>query len=170
MFLDRDGVLNEAVVRNGVPHSPLTLEALRIYPEAPADLARLKRAGFDLIMTTNQPNVARGIQSRETVDAMNAHIASELNLDDVRVCYHDDADGCICRKPLPGLLTSPPPHDLRNSFLVGDRWRDVEAGHRAGCRTVFIDRGYSERRPQADHSVGSLREAVDWILKISERE
>ncbi len=169
VFLDRDGVLNEVTIRDGRPHPPQSLTDLTIYPDVPGSLTRLKQAGFALVMVTNQPDVARGAQTRKVVEAMNAYLSTALPLDEVRVCYHDDADGCVCRKPLPGLLTATPRYDLPNSFMVGDRWRDVEAGQKAGCRTVFIDRGYAERRPVADADVRSLSEAVDWILQRNEK-
>jgi D-glycero-D-manno-heptose 1,7-bisphosphate phosphatase len=94
-----------------------------------------------------------------------------LPVDEIRTCYHDDADQCCCRKPAPGmLLEAALAHnlDLSASFILGDRWRDVEAGLRAGCRTVFLDRGYRERRPVRAHGVvGSVPEAVAWILSCT---
>lgn len=164
MFLDRDGVLNEPNIRGGLPYPPSTLNELVIYKDARASLDRLKAAGFKLVVVTNQPDVARGGQTRQMVDLLNAKLAEELPLDEIRVCFHDDADRCCCRKPKPGLLTAAPCYDLNRSFVVGDRWRDVEAGVNAGCCTIFIDRGYAERRPTADANVHSLTEAVDWIL------
>ena len=169
VFLDRDGVLSEVVVRDGRPYPPPRLEDLRIYPDVRDSLRRLKDAGFVLVVVTNQPDVARGTQSRETVEAMNARLADALPLDEIRVCYHDDADDCDCRKPKPGLLTAQPDYDRSRSFMVGDRWRDVEAGRRAGCRTVLIDRGYAEPSVPPDARVGSLTEAVDWILQRTEQ-
>jgi len=168
VFLDRDGVLNEPIVQDGRPYPPDTLDQLVIYPEVPESLLRLKLLGFSLVVVSNQPDVARGTQKREAVEVLNASLTAKLPLDEVRVCYHDDSDGCSCRKPLPGLLTAEPHYDLARSFMVGDRWRDVEAGLNAGCQTVFIDRGYDERQPQADRRVKSLSEAVDWILERSE--
>ena len=168
VFLDRDGVLNAVIVRDGRPHPPRGLNELTIYPDVPGGLARLKRAGFSLVVVTNQPDVARGAQTRDGVDALNAHLKSALPLDEVRVCFHDDADGCSCRKPLPGLLTAAPLYDLARSFMVGDRWRDIEAGQHAGCRTVFIDREYNERVTKADARVRSFAEAVEWILQKDE--
>jgi D-glycero-D-manno-heptose 1,7-bisphosphate phosphatase len=164
VFLDRDGVLNEPVVRAGRPHPPSCLEELVLYPDVPESLARLKAAGFSLVVVTNQPDVARGTQTKQGVEQLNAAICAQLPLDDVRVCYHDDDDNCGCRKPRPGLLTAAPRYDLNRSFMIGDRWRDVEAGTRAGCRTILIDRGYAERRAVADAHVRSLSAAVDWIL------
>lgn len=168
MFLDRDGVLNEAVVRAGKPYPPSGVDELTIYPEAASALRRLRDAGFALVVVTNQPDVARGTQTRAAVDAINSELRRCLPLDEIRVCYHDDADACDCRKPKPGLLTAAPVHDLARSFMVGDRWRDIEAGQRAGCRTVFIERDYHERQPTADAHVRSLSEAAAWILARAE--
>lgn len=170
VFLDRDGVLNRAVVRDGKPYPPSSVDALEILPDVPAALARLKQAGYRLVVVTNQPDVARGEQDRRVVDAINAALLASLPLDEVRVCYHDDRDGCACRKPKPGLLLQPPDHDLSRSVMVGDRWRDVEAGHRARVRaTVLIERGYDEPCPiEPDVRVGSLAEATDWILRLDQ--
>ena len=165
VFLDRDGVLTQVTVRDGHPYPPQSLNDLTIYADVDDSLSRLKKAGFALVVVTNQPDVARGTQSREAVEAMHAHLLATLPLDEIRVCYHDDADGCACRKPKPGLLTAAPHHDLPRSFIVGDRWRDVDAGRHAGCRTVFIDRGYAEQSSAPDARVRSLTEAVDWILQ-----
>jgi D-glycero-D-manno-heptose 1,7-bisphosphate phosphatase len=171
VFLDRDGVINAATIRNGKPYPPATLAELEILPGVPGALARLRDAGFRLIVVTNQPDVARGTQSRAVVDAMHARLAALLPLDEFRVCPHDDGDGCACRKPKSGLLEAAARDggvSLAGSFMVGDRWRDVEAGRNAGCTTVFIDCDYREQRPDgADATVGSLPEAVDWILSRS---
>jgi D-glycero-D-manno-heptose 1,7-bisphosphate phosphatase len=166
VFLDRDGVLNRAVIRDGKPYPPASLDALEIPGEVDQALARLKAAGYRLVVVTNQPDVARGSVDRGVVESINAALAARLPLDEIRVCYHDDRDGCACRKPLPGLLLQQPAHDLRRSVMIGDRWRDIEAGRRANVgATVLIERGYEEQchvRPDAE--VTSLSEAVDWIL------
>jgi transaldolase len=166
VFLDRDGVLNTAVVRDGKPYPPASVDDLVIAPDAVQALRRLRAAGYRLVVVTNQPDVARGTQRREVVEGINAALAAALPLDEIRVCYHDDRDGCACRKPAPGLLTQSPEHDLARSVMVGDRWRDVEAGRRAGVgASILIDREYAEP-PGADPDVRvrSLTEAVDWIL------
>lgn len=169
VFLDRDGVLNRALVRDSKPYPPASLEELEILPGVPEALVKLKAAGFLLLVVTNQPDVAKGTQSRETVEAMNARLRAELPLDDILVCYHVDADRCACRKPATGLLDQAAAQyslDLRACYLIGDRWRDIDAGHRAGCRTILIDYGYQERGPEnePDARVGSLSEAAAWIL------
>ena len=169
VFLDRDGVLARALVRDGKAYAPVTPDELEIESEAPAALAELKAAGFLLVVVTNQPDVARGITRREDVEKMHARMRAALPVDAVFVCYHDDRAGCDCRKPKPGmLLAASATHDvdLAGSFMVGDRWRDVDAGASAGCRTVWIDRGYNEREP--DHAPGArvatLAAAARWIL------
>ena len=168
VFLDRDGVINRAIVRHGKPYPPASVEETEIPEEVPAALARLKEAGYRIVVVTNQPDVARGDQQREVVEAINAALAARLPLDEFRVCYHDDADGCSCRKPQPGLLLQTPVRDVARSVMVGDRWRDVEAGRRAGVRaTVLIERGYHEPcRMEPDARVRSLDEAVSWILRL----
>lgn len=170
VFLDRDGVINRSVVRDGKPFSPSSVDEVEIMPDVPVALERLSEAGFLLICVTNQPDVARGKQSREVVEAIHDVLLKSLPLDEILVCYHDDSDGCQCRKPLPGMLLSAAERfsiELEESFMIGDRWRDIEAGRNAGCRTVLIDYGYDERvsiKPP-DVKVGLLSEAADWILK-----
>jgi len=168
VFLDRDGVINRAVVQDGKPFPPRSVTELEVLPDAKDALLRLRDAGYMLIVVTNQPDVARGTQSRSQVEEINARLASELAIDEFMVCYHDDAAGCACRKPSPGgLLDAAERHqvDLTKSYIVGDRWRDVEAGQRAGCTPFFIDYGYSEREPQPPFlRVRSLAEAAEQIV------
>lgn len=168
VFLDRDGVLNRSVVRDGKPHPPQTVAELEVLPGVPEALGRLRAAGFLLVGVTNQPDVARGTQRREVVEAINARLRDQVTLDDLIVCY-EDGPTAPRRKPNPGMLLEATERwgiDLAASVMVGDRWSDVEAGRRAGCRTVFVDHGYAERRPDppADHTTTSLSAAADWIM------
>jgi D-glycero-D-manno-heptose 1,7-bisphosphate phosphatase len=171
VFLDRDGVLNRAIVKDGKPHPPANLEELEIPEDVPQALRALKEAGFLLVGATNQPDVSRGTQKRETVEAIHAALIKALPLEEIFVCYHDDRDGCSCRKPLPGLLYQAADRyaiDLSSSFMIGDRWKDIEAGQRAGCVTILIDHQYSEPlavRPP-DYRVHLLSEAVNCILNF----
>jgi transaldolase len=167
VFLDRDGVINRAIVRDGKPHPPQTLGEVELVPDALPALRRLHGEGFLLIVVTNQPDVARRTQERSTVEAINNHLAAALPIDEFVVCYHDD-DACECRKPKPGGILDAATRlgiDVSSSFLIGDRWRDIEAGQRAGCFNYFIDYGYAERQPVPPFSrVRSLAEAVDDIV------
>jgi D-glycero-D-manno-heptose 1,7-bisphosphate phosphatase len=171
VFLDRDGVINRALVRAGQPYPPADLTELEVLPGVEDALAALRGAGFLLIVVTNQPDVARGTTSRAAVEAINNTLASQLPIDEFRTCYHDNSDGCDCRKPRPGaLLSAATAHtiDLHESFMVGDRWRDIEAGRNAGCRTIFVDYGYKEKQPASvDFRVQSLAEAAQVILEES---
>jgi len=168
VFLDRDGVLNAPVIRGGKPYPPDSLAALRILPGVDEALSRLRAAGYLNIVVTNQPDVAKGKQRVEVVEAMHDRLLRELPLDEVKVCYHSDDQGCECRKPKAGmLLQAAKDHDidLPRSFLVGDRWRDVAAGQAAGCSCFFVDYGYDEKRPEGPYvPVKSLPEAVALIL------
>jgi D-glycero-D-manno-heptose 1,7-bisphosphate phosphatase len=175
VFLDRDGVLNEPVVIDGHPHPPDSARDLVVRPDTIEACERLHAAGLLLVVVTNQPDIARGLQTWEAVDAINSELRRRLPLDDVRVCPHDDKDNCRCRKPAPGLLIDGAAVwniDLGQSVMVGDRWRDVEAGKRAGCSVVLVQHDYAERTAdmQADLVVAALHEAVPWILKTTKRE
>jgi D-glycero-D-manno-heptose 1,7-bisphosphate phosphatase len=168
VFLDRDGVINRACVREGKPFPPATADGLELLPGVLDAMARLKQEGFLLIVVTNQPDVGAGRQERAVVEAMHARLMTELPLDAIKVCYHVDADGCACRKPRPGmLLEAIAEHriDPALSALVGDRWRDIGAGQAAGCRSYFIDYGYREKRPEKPYvPVKSLLDAVTRII------
>ncbi len=170
VFLDRDGVLNRASVRGGKPYPPATTDELEILPGVFEALAALEAEGFVLIGATNQPDVARGIQRREVVETINERLMAELPLRDIRVSYEDGESPR--RKPNPGLLLEAARDygvDLAASFMVGDRWKDVEAGRRAGCRTIFIDHDYDEPRPEppADFTTNGLVAATAWILETT---
>jgi D-glycero-D-manno-heptose 1,7-bisphosphate phosphatase len=170
VFLDRDGVINEPVIRDGRPHPPDDVAGLILVPRAKEALERLHDEGFLLIVVSNQPDIARGTQSRAAVDEINAALQAALPLDAVAICPHDEADACSCRKPQPGMLLAAARTygiDLARSFMIGDRWRDIAAGQRAGVSTAFIDRHYTEPRPNppADFTAADLQGAVSWILK-----
>ena len=121
VFLDRDGVINRAFIREGKPYPPADLAEIEIIPGVPQALFTLRKAGFLLIIVTNQPDVARGTTSREAVEEINRHLAASLAIDEFRPCFHDNNDGCGCRKPLPGaLLTAAKIHniDLGKSYIL----------------------------------------------------
>lgn len=164
VFLDRDGVINKSIVRAGKPYPPASVAELEILPSVPYALERLKRGGFILIVVSNQPDVARGTASRAEVEEINNALSRALPIDEFRMCYHDDDDNCECRKPKPGMLLAAARKwtiDLASSYMVGDRWRDIEAGKRAGCRTFFIDYAYDEKLLENfDYRVESLWDAA----------
>jgi D-glycero-D-manno-heptose 1,7-bisphosphate phosphatase len=172
VFVDRDGVLNRAVVVDGRPYPPASLERLEVLPGVPDAVAAFRRAGFRVIVVTNQPDVAAGRQSRAVVEAMHHALRSRLGLDDVYACFHTDAHACPCRKPRPGLLLDAARKwslYLAASFMIGDRWCDVEAGHRAGCQTVWVRGQQYRERPARDPHwvVGSLLEASRIICPLA---
>lgn len=169
VFFDRDGVLNAALLRKGRPFSPRVPAELRIEPDAPAAADRLRAEGFRLFAVTNQPDVARGLLAPEDLAAMMNAVAVTVRLDDWRVCTHDDADGCHCRKPRPGMIADLAAKwnvDLARSFIVGDTVRDVGAGRAAGCTTILLRRSYNQD-VDADVIVHTLEEAAERIVERS---
>jgi D-glycero-D-manno-heptose 1,7-bisphosphate phosphatase len=168
VFLDRDGIINQSIVRDGKPYPPGSAAELEILAGVRDALVSLRNAGFLNIVVTNQPDVATGKQEIEIIEAMHRRLRLELALDDIKVCYHTDADGCDCRKPKPGMLLQAAREfgiDLEQSFMVGDRWRDIAAGQASGCTNFFIDYGYREKRPEQPYiAVTSLAEAGRRIL------
>lgn len=170
VFLDRDGVINRALERDGKPYPPTSLAEFEILPGVAEACAKLKQAGFLLVVTTNQPDVGRGTLAQSVVESIHAHMSSVLPIDRVEVCFHpgQGLSDCDCRKPKPGMLLRAARElgiDLTQSWMVGDRWRDVDCGQAAGCRTVFIDYGYNESlRQKPGFKVKDLAEAVEVIL------
>jgi D-glycero-D-manno-heptose 1,7-bisphosphate phosphatase len=172
VFLDRDGVLNPAQVRNGMPHSPSNLNDFELYDDVVGGCARLKAANFLLIVITNQPDVGRGTQNRKMVETMHGKLRSAVPcLDRIEVCYHAGeryGEPCDCRKPRPGLILRAAAElniDLKESYVIGDRWRDIDCARAAGCRAIFIQRGYRETlRNQPDFTVNNFSDAVNAVL------
>ncbi len=173
VFLDRDGVINRTHIRDGKPRAPKHVEEFEFLPEVHDGVSKLKSAGYLIVVVTNQPDVVRGWQKKEVVEAMNSLVFEQLGTDAIKVCYHDDHHGCVCRKPLPGMLVEAAEEfgiELAHSFMVGDRQGDIEAGKAAGCRgTIYM----SEHRPDGfspDLFTSSFRQAAEWILENTERE
>jgi D-glycero-D-manno-heptose 1,7-bisphosphate phosphatase len=175
VFLDRDGVINRPVVSDGKPYPPKTVADFEILPGVVQACHRLKEAGYILVVATNQPDVGRGSLEREAVEKIHEAMTRQLPIDRVEVCYHAGAaygEDCLCRKPRPGMLISAATVldiDLSRSFMIGDRWRDIDCGKRAGCQTIFMDWGYNESlREQPDYTAKTLLSAVDWILRADQ--
>ena len=171
VFLDRDGVINRPKVINARPYPPESPAEFRLLPGVKDACAQLKAAGYLLVVVTNQPDVGRGTLERDLVEAIHDDMRRLLPVDLVKVCYHAGeryGQPCDCRKPRPGMLLEAAAEagiELAASFMVGDRWRDIECGLRAGCRTIFVDWGYDETlKHPPDFRVRSLPEAAQLIL------
>lgn len=173
MFLDRDGTLIKApVAQDGSPGAVRDVSQVELIKGARKLCSALRAADVPVFIVTNQPDVARGLVPRYIVEQINQSLAATLDVTEVAVSWSDD-DSDPLRKPNPGLLLDLAARydvDLARSVIVGDRWRDVEAGQAAGTATVFIDRGYREREPEtADLKVRELSEAVDWVVTFVTR-
>lgn len=171
VFVDRDGVINAALVRDGKPYSPMSVDQLEILPGVAEACTRLRAAGLPVVVITNQPEVARGRLSWGQLNEINEFIRQRVQVDAIYCCTHDDDDRCSCRKPQPGLIFKASRElniDPTASYCVGDRWRDVEAGIRAGCTTLLVDAGYAEPDLEPHKRVASLGEAADWIINRRE--
>ena len=170
IFLDRDGTLNKAFIKNGLPFSPLSFSEFEILPGIKESILRLKKLNFVCLVVTNQPDVSRGKIKKNVVIQMNRLLTSEIKLDDIFVCYHDDHDNCECRKPKPGLLLDAGKKwniNLSKSYMIGDRWKDVQAGINAGCKTIFINNNYKENKEvKANFTTDTLLSAVHILEKL----
>ena len=169
-FLDRDGVVNKSLVVNGLPRPPREINEIEILPGVKEAINILVKFEFEIVVVTNQPDVARGNQSKTNVELINAYISEATKIQHFYTCYHDDLDRCSCRKPKPGLITlAAAQHgiDLTESYLIGDRYRDIHAGQSAGCKTFFIDYFYPEIRPKKPYiKVSSLLQAVEIVTGV----
>jgi D-glycero-D-manno-heptose 1,7-bisphosphate phosphatase len=172
VFLDRDGVLNRPIIRDRRPHPPSSLRDFELYDDVTQGCTELKAEGFLLVVVTNQPDVGRGMQQSSVVQAMHRKLRTDLTeIDRIEVCYHaGDQQGqpCSCRKPKPGMVLRAARDlniDLAASYLIGDRWRDIDCARAAGCRAIFIERGYDEAlRGKPDFVVSSFAQAADVVL------
>ena len=171
VFLDRDGVINKTVIRNGQHAAPFTLDELKILPNVKESILILKELNFLCVVVTNQPDVSRGKVKKGSILEINNNLKIKTKFDDIFVCYHDDIDNCNCRKPKAGLLIEASKKwniDLKKSFMIGDRWKDIDAGNNAGCKTIFIDYKYNEIKPNnPDFTTDNLTNATNIIKKIN---
>jgi D-glycero-D-manno-heptose 1,7-bisphosphate phosphatase len=167
IFLDRDGVLNEPWIVNKRPYPPSGLESTAIMVGIREILAMLSKWGYLIICVTNQPDVGRGTQTLEDVGKINSFLMDNLPIDLMLTCFHKEEDECYCRKPKTGLfeqaLKRYPNIEFNKSWMIGDRWKDMEAGKKAGCKTIFIDYEYDERQPE-ERYVDIRIKSVDEIL------
>ena len=173
VFLDRDGVINLPFVRDGKPYPPRSVDEFKLLPEVPTACALLHDAGYKIVVATNQPDVGRGELERSVVEEIHNKMCGLLPIDRVEVCY-DPGRGeySLFRKPAPGMLLRAADVlgiDLKQSYMVGDRWRDIDCGHAAGCKTIFVDWGYEEPlREQPLFTAPDLLSAAYIILSHPE--
>lgn len=169
VFLDRDGVLTRSIIREGKAYAPRSLDEFEILPGVERALAQLKKAEFALFVVTNQPDVSTGLSTLALIQEMHRRMSTVLPIDGFEVCTHLDGDDCLCRKPKPGLILQAARREgisLATSYMIGDRWRDTEAGVAAGCQTIWLRTDYLEKKPtHYDFVAEDLGEAVEWILK-----
>ena len=167
IFLDRDGVINKSIIANGKPYAPLLFEDFVFYEDTKKAIVVIQSLDYKTIIVTNQPEINKGNLNHEELKRMNDRIYNELKIDDIFVCEHTSEEDCDCRKPKPGMiLNASKKHniDLSQSFLIGDRYKDIESAHAAGCNSIFIDRKYSEKFPNKQiKSVSSFYEAAIFI-------
>lgn len=172
VFLDRDGIINHTIIRQGKARAPYSMDEFRFIEGSKDAIELLKHNGFLLIVVTNQPDVSRGWVERAQVDLVNSHVRNYLPVDDIKACFHDNQDNCPCRKPKPGMLLEAALErdiDLGASFMIGDRYSDAKAGQSAGCKSILVGPGDSEAQGDIspDFHCDTLMAAVDWILKRS---
>ena len=169
VFLDRDGVINRAIVINQKPYAPINLNKLKILPGVKKAITELHKSGWFIIVMTNQPDVVRGKAKLADIELINRYLQKQLSINALYTCYHDTIDQCDCRKPSPGFFFKAKKTykiNLKKSFMIGDRWSDIEAGRKAGCKTFFIDYNYAEKQPKEyNYKVKSLLEATKIILE-----
>ena len=169
IFLDRDGVVNYSIICEKKPYAPLNLNELKIIPEIKSVINTFKQRQFKVFVITNQPDVARGKVKKEEVEKINASIQSQLSIDEIFTCYHDNQDHCECRKPKPGAfiaLSQKYNIDLTKSIMVGDRAKDIEAAKNANCPSVFIDYGYNEIKPlDQNYTINGISELLSCLEK-----
>ena len=173
-FFDRDGILNKSIIRNNKPFSPRNLKELNLNFELIEFIKKLKKKGFKIIVVTNQPDIKYGKLSKHTLKLINSIIAKTFFVDDIYACIHGKKDNCECRKPKPGMLKKASKKwniDLKKSYLIGDRWKDIKSGESMGCTTIFIDYNYDEYKPKSyNYKYKSISLMVNNIEKICEKK
>lgn len=169
LFLDRDGVINYSVIKNKKPFPPLSIKELKIIPEIKEVIQFAKDKEMKVFIVTNQPDVARGLTTKEAIEEINQFIKSNLNIDEIFTCYHDNDDNCKCRKPKPGALLDLSKEygiNLSNSIMIGDRAKDIKAAKNANCVSIFVDYNYDEEKPvDQNYTV----KKVGQLLKVLEK-
>ena len=171
VFLDRDGVINKVIIKDGKAYSPRDFSEFEFIENIAEQIKKIKGAGYYIIVVTNQPDIARGEMDISELNKMTKSIKANLSVDEISICPHDDIDNCNCRKPKPGMLVDAAKRfeiDLTTSFLIGDGWKDMEAAKNAGCMGILIDTLYN-KGVDCFRRVQDIREAVNIILNDKEK-
>jgi len=166
LFLDRDGIINEVVFREKKHVSPRTFKEFKLKKGIQKFLQKVKKSGFLTIIVTNQPDIARGLMKPDELKKMHNFIEKELPIDEIFCCPHNDSDNCSCRKPKPGMLIESAKKwqiDLKNSFIVGDSRKDMDAGKNAGCKTILWQTNYNQKT-QSDFKIKTFSEILKIII------
>ena len=170
VFLDRDGIINKAVVKNGKPFPPSSLTELELIDGIKELIEDIKRIGYKVFVFTNQPDVARGTTRLDKVTEIHDFLLKELSIDKIYCCFHDDTENCECRKPKPGMILEAQKEwdlDLTRSFVVGDRWRDIDAARAVKVRSILVDYNYNEEKAMPDFTCTSIKEVFSIIKKLT---
>jgi D-glycero-D-manno-heptose 1,7-bisphosphate phosphatase len=170
VFLDRDGVINKALIRDGKAYSPRHFSEFEFMENIADQIRKIKDAGYFVIVITNQPDISRGIMDMSELNKMTEAIKANLPVDEIFICPHDDNDNCLCRKPKPGMLLNAAKKyeiNLNECFFIGDGWKDMEAAKNAGCRGILIDAFYN-KSIDCFKRVHDMKDAVDIILNEKE--
>ena len=168
VFLDRDGVLVKSFVKDRKAYAPTRFKDFKIYKYSFKCIQKLNSLGFKTIVVTNQPDVEKKIISKKTLSKMHALLKKKIKVKNIYTCIHSSKKNCECRKPKSGMLIKAAKLnkiDLKKSYMIGDRFSDIACGKKVGCKTIFIDRNYREKKPKTQNaSVKNLREATKYIL------
>lgn len=172
LYLDRDGILNKVVMRDGIVGSPRDKTEFEILEDAHYLTELAYDLGFKSIVVSNQPDVERGLMTLEKLEIINDLLKDELLIEHIEFCTSSDDDNHD-RKPNPGMLLDTAHMykiNLEESFFVGDGWKDVEAGKRAGVKTILLQTDYNkEIHGSADYNCNSIKEIVELIKSLNEK-
>jgi D-glycero-D-manno-heptose 1,7-bisphosphate phosphatase len=171
IFIDRDGVINQLISRDGGKYSPRLVTDFQIFPFVPGAIKQIREAGYLAVVVTNQPDISRGLLKPNVLDEMHQLLRAICQVDAIYVCPHDNSDNCLCRKPLPGMLLQAATDlsiDLNNSWMIGDRATDMQAGNAVGLSNIFIASGQEQRSEHSPEkgivaSFITLFEAIQFI-------
>ena len=159
------------MIIDGKSYAPRSLKDFKIFPKVKSDIKKLKNRGFKVFVITNQPDIGNKLLKKKTLNEMHSLLKTKVPIDKIYFCPHTKNDRCKCRKPKPGMIIKASNNlkiRLKESYVIGDRKTDIDAGLKAGCKTIFVNNNYYEKRPtKQEKTVKSLHAAVKYILKIN---